>query len=193
MKVILRFLLVTSATCMFSNNTQAVTPDQNWLFHNELTGQPDTTPPIALEKFIGEWVLKDHVFESSTNGKYVADVNPNRTFIARPGNTNTSILWEEDFDGLKVDIFWTCDIETSTVYHLSNTSNNGLAFGKGPLQKNGDLDIILHYPDACNTCSRTYSFRWIAANEFSFKATIFKDDISTGDYYGAIFQRKSDK
>ena len=157
----------------------------------DATRPVDTTPQNPLEKFKGEWLLKDNIFESSTNGKYNAEVNPNRTFIALPVNTNTSILWNEDFGGgFKVDIFWTYDIETKTVYHLSNTSSNGLASGKGPLKDNGDLDIKLTYPDMCKTCYRVYSFRWKSDNEIFFRATFFQDDKLTGDYYGATFIRK---
>ena len=107
-------------------------------------------------------------------------------------NTNTSVLWNQDFDGFKVDIFWTYDIETKTVYHLSNTSNNGMAHGKGPIAENGDMDLPLIYPDACETCIRLYSFRWKSENEFDFRATFYKDDKPTGDYYGATFLRKKE-
>ncbi len=151
----------------------------------------DTAAPNPLEKFKGEWDLKGNVFENNTNGKYSAYVNPNRTFKALAVNTNTSILWSEDFVDFKVDIFWTYDIETKTVYHLSNTSTNGLASGKGPLKENGDLDIELSYPDACGDCKRIYSFRWKSDNEFHFRATLYKSNKSTGDYYGATFIRKN--
>lgn len=193
MKHFLRLILLTSIASISWDFTYANKVDK--LFFNiiqEATNSVDTMPQNPLEKFKGEWVLKDNIFESSTNGKYNADVNPNRTFIALAVNTNTSILWNEDFDGgFKVDIFWTYDIETKTVYHLSNTSTNGLASGKGPLQENGDLVIKLSYPDMCETCNRIYSFRWKSDNEFFFRATFYKDDKPTGDFYGATFFRKN--
>ena len=148
------------------------------------------TSQIPLEKFIGKWTLKDNIFESSNNGVYKADVNPNRTFIAMKVNTNTSLLWNQDFDGFKVDIFWSYDIESKTVYHLSNTVNNGLASGQGPLAENGDMDLTLIYPDACKTCTRVYSFRWKSDDEFFFRATFYQDNQPTGDFYGATFLRE---
>lgn len=150
----------------------------------------DTTPQNPLEKFRGEWVLKDNIFENSTNGKYSADVNPNRTFIAMAVNTKSSNLWNEDFDGFKVDIFWSYDEKTKTVYHLSNTTTNSLATGKGLLKENGDLDLKLSYLAACKTCYRLYTFRWKSNNEFFFRATYYKDNKATGDFYGATFLRK---
>jgi hypothetical protein len=74
-----------------------------------------------------------------------------------------------------------------TIYHLSNTSSNGEA---GAGKDNGDLDIKLSYPDMCETCNRLYSFRWKSDNEFFFRATFYKDDKPTGDFYGATFIRK---
>lgn len=150
------------------------------------------TMQYPLQKFIGEWTLKDNIFESSNEGVYKADVNPKRTFKAREVNTATSILWDQDFDGFKVDIFWSYDIETKTVYHLSNTSNNGLASGKGLIAENGDMNLTLHYPDACETCSRLYTFQWKSDDEFFFRAIINKDDKPTGDFYGATFLRKKE-
>ena len=185
-----RFLLIAVVITLSCHDAKALIENQFWALPNVRLCQPDSVPPNPFQKFIGEWVLKDNIFESSTNGEYTADVNPRRTFIAQTVATDFSILWNEDFDGLKAEIFWTYDIETNTVYHLSNTSTNGLASGKGLLRENGDLDINLIYPDACSTCLRVYSFRWKSENEFSFKATFLKDDIPTGDYYGAIFLRK---
>jgi len=191
MKYFLRLMLLTFIASIFWGYIHANIVDKQFFNILEVsTSQLDTIPQNPLEKFKGEWVLKDNIFESSTNGKYSADVNPNRTFIALAVNTNSSILWSEDFDGFKVDIFWTYDVETKTVYHLSNTSANGLATGKGPLKENGDLDIKLSYPDNCETCNRIYSFRWKSDNEFFFRATFYKDDKPTGDFYGATFIRK---
>ncbi len=166
--------------------------DGHPFFNNryEPTSILDTMPQNPLEKFKGEWVLKDNIFESSTNGEYSVDVNPKRTFIALAVNSNTSILWSEDFDGAKVDIFWSYDVESQLVYHLSNTTSNSVGFGKGPINKNGDLNITLNYPDTCETCTRVYSFRWKTDNEFFFRATFYKDDQPTGDFYGATFIRK---
>lgn len=190
MKYFLRLMLLTS-TCIWGFSYANKVDKLYFNIIQDATRPVDTTPQNPLEKFKGEWLLKDNIFESSTNGKYNAEVNPNRTFIALPVNTNTSILWNEDFGGgFKVDIFWTYDIETKTVYHLSNTSSNGLASGKGPLKDNGDLDIKLTYPDMCKTCYRVYSFRWKSDNEIFFRATFFQDDKLTGDYYGATFIRK---
>ena len=149
----------------------------------------DTTQ-YPLQKFKGEWTLKDNIFESSNEGVYKADVNVNRTFIAKAVNTSTSLLWDQDFDGFKVDIFWTYDIETKTVYHLSNTDNNRMASGKGPIAEHGDMDLTLYYPDMCETCTRVYSFRWKSDDEFFFRANFYQDGKPTEDFYGATFLRK---
>jgi len=191
MKYILRLMFLLFIASIFLGYSHVDKDDKRFVdIVNAAKSTLDTTHQNPFEKFKGEWLLKDNIFESSTNGKYSSDVNPNRTFIAMAVNTNSSILWSEDFDGFKVDIFWTYDLETKTVYHLSNTSSNGLASGKGMLKENGDLDIKLIYPDACETCIRLYSFRWKSANEFFFRATFYKDDKPTGDFYGATFIRK---
>lgn len=144
-----------------------------------------------LKPFEGEWKLKDNVWKSKSNSVYSEDVNPNRSFVARAVSPENTILWEEDFDnGAWATLLWTYHKETGRVNHISNTTDNNIGIGVGNFDDNNDLTIKIVYPNGCTNCHRIYSFHWINAGEFDFKATIYKDDKPTGDFYGCTFVRK---
>jgi catechol 2,3-dioxygenase-like lactoylglutathione lyase family enzyme len=144
-----------------------------------------------LKPFIGEWKLKDNVWKSKSNSVYKEDVNPNRSFVAKAVSPENTILWEENFDnGAWATLLWTYHKETGRVNHISNTTDNNIGIGVGEFDKNNDLTIKIVYPNGCTNCHRIYSFHWINAGEFDFKATIYKDEKPTGDFYGCTFVRK---
>jgi catechol 2,3-dioxygenase-like lactoylglutathione lyase family enzyme len=144
-----------------------------------------------LKLFEGEWKLKDNVWKSKSNSVYKEDVNPNRSFVAKAVSPENTILWEEDFDnGVWATLLWTYHRETGRVNHISNTTGNNIGIGVGEFDNNNDLTIKIVYPNGCTTCHRIYTFHWIEAGEFNFKATIYKDDKPTGDFYGGTFIKK---
>jgi catechol 2,3-dioxygenase-like lactoylglutathione lyase family enzyme len=145
-----------------------------------------------LKLFEGEWKLKDNVWKSKSDSVYKEDVNPNRSFVAKAVSPENTLLWEEDFDnGAWATLLWTYHWETGRVNHISNTTDNNIGIGVGEFDNNNDLTIRIVYPNGCTNCHRIYTFHWIEAGEFDFKATIYKDDKPTGDFYGGTFIRKA--
>jgi|GEM_PF-1990247 len=157
-----------------------------------LVGQNTIASNDKLKLFEGEWKLKDNVWKSRINSVYKEDVNPNRSFVAKAVSPENTILWEEDFDnGAWATLLWTYHKETGRVNHISNTTDNNIGIGVGEFDNNNDLTIKIVYPNGCTNCHRIYSFHWIKAGEFDFKATIFKDGEPTGDFYGGTFVKNS--
>ena len=154
--------------------------------HNQQSG----TQENPFERFKGEWVLKDDIFESDFDGVYKKDVNPNRSFMVKELGTKNSIVWIEDFDGFMVDIFWTYDFKKKQIHHLSMATD--IARGLGNFKENGNLELKLTYENGCKGCYRIYSFQWKSDSEFFFRANLFKDEKPTGDYYGGTFLKKTD-
>lgn len=148
----------------------------------------DKSQENPFEKFKGEWVLKDDIFETNFGDKYKEDVNPNRSFVVKELGTKNSVVWIEDFDGFKVDIFWTYDFKQKQVHHLS--MSNDIAKGIGEFKESGDLEIKLIYENSCENCYRIYSFQWKSENELFFRGSFYKDEKPTGDFYGGTFIRK---
>jgi hypothetical protein len=100
-------------------------------------------------------------------------------------------LWNSDFgDGFWVILLWTYHKETGRVNHISNTADNNVRIGVDEFDNNNDLKIKIVYPNGCTNCHRIFTFHWITPDEFDFKATIYKDDKLTGDFYGGTFLRK---
>ena len=156
-----------------------------------IVAQNTTASSDKLKLFEGEWKLKDYVWKSKSNSVYKEDVNPNRSFVAKTVGPENTILWEEDFDnGAWATLLWTYHKETGRVNHISNTTDNNIGIGVGEFNNNNDLTIKIVYPNGCTNCHRIYSFHWIEAGAFDFKATIYKDDKPTGDFYGGTFVKK---
>ncbi len=178
-------LLLLSVIFGFDNNVQSsLTPYKacaSFFLSYNLKENP-------FEKFIGEWEMKDDIFESNFGGEYKAEVNPNRSFIFKELGTQNSIVSIQDFDGFKVDIFWTYDSTKRQIHHLSMSDD--IAKGTGEFSENGDLELKLVYENGCENCYRIYSFRWKSENEFFFRGTFHKDEEPTGDFYGGTFIRK---
>jgi hypothetical protein len=144
-----------------------------------------------LKLFEGEWKLKNDIWKSRFDSKYNEDVNPNRSFIARAVSPENTILWNADFgSGSWAILLWTYHKGTGRVNHISNTEDNNIGIGAGEFDNNNNLKIKIVYPNGCTKCHRIYTYHWNTPDEFDFKATIYKDDKPTGDFYGATFQRK---
>jgi len=150
--------------------------------------------PSGKDKFTifeGEWKFKDDIWKTKFDGNYKEDVNPNRSFIVKAVSPKNALLWNSNFGGdAWAVLFWTYHQETGHVNHISNTTDNNVGVGVGEFNSNNDLIIKIVYPNGCKNCHRIYTFHWITLNEFEFKATIYKDDKLTDNFYGGTFLRK---
>jgi hypothetical protein len=144
-----------------------------------------------LKRFVGEWKLKDDTWTSQFDGKYSADVNPNRSFVVTSAGPENTILWKADYGGgFWATLLWTYHQKTGKVNSISNTEDNNIGIGSGEFNVGGDLVIKIVYPHGCTSCHRIYTFHWVSDDEFIFKSTIYKDGKLTDDFYGATFLRK---
>jgi hypothetical protein len=185
MKSLLKFIVVVAFLIVsfgFANKVQSGLTSDTFITSSYILQEN------PFENFIGEWVLKDDIFENNFGGEYRADVNPNRSFVAKKMGTSNSMLWVEDFAGFKVDIFWTYDFKKEQIHHLSMSDD--IAKGMGKFKENGDLELKLVYENGCEGCYRIYSFQWKSENEFFFRGKLHRDGEPTGDFYGGTFIRK---
>lgn len=160
---------------------------------NNSYGQKSTTDSIQdkLNLFVGEWKLKNDIWITKFDSSYEESVNPDRYFIAKAVSPENTILWNGDFGGGNwFIILWTYHKQAGRVNHISNTKDNNVGVGVGEFDNKNNLTIKIVYPNGCTNCHRIYTYRWIMPDEFDFKATIYKDDKATGEFYGGSFLRK---
>jgi hypothetical protein len=150
------------------------------------------TNKIKFKLFEGEWKLKGDIWKTQFGGNYKEDVNPNRSFVVKAVSPENTIMWNCDYGGgAWATLLWTYHQKSGRVNHISNTTDNNIGVGVGEFDRNNALTIKIVYPNGCTNCHRIYTFHWINANEFEFKATIYENEKPTGDFYGATLLRKS--
>lgn len=149
------------------------------------------TGGYRFTRFEGEWRLKDNIWKSKFGGNYQESVDTTRSFIVKSVSPANTLLWNSYFGGDSwAVLLWTYHQETGRVNHISNTTENNVGIGTGEFKVKNDLIIKIVYPNGCTTCHRIYTFHWISPDQFDFKATIYKDDKLTDDFYGGTFLRK---
>ncbi|MBD0332342.1 MAG: hypothetical protein ICV66_06780, partial [Chitinophagaceae bacterium] len=112
-------------------------------------------------------------------------------FVVKAVNPANTLLWNSYFGGGSwAVLLWRYHQQTGRVNHISNTTDNNVGIGTGEFNANNDLIIKIVYPNGCTTCHRIYTFHWISQDQFHFKATIYKDNKLTDDFYGRTFLRK---
>lgn len=185
MTAFLRFNL-TSLTTLFLVSFTSVTNETRTITFNI-----DTTIDVnPFKKLIGEWTLKNDLWETTFGGVYNSQKISNVIVTAEEINTKNSILFVEDLRILQAHVLWIYNFKTQEVHHLSNSTINSSATGKGKFKQNGDLELKLYFEQDCDSCYRTYAYQWKGENEFFFKATYYKENIPTGDFYSGTFIRK---
>ena len=183
-------LLVTTALLSYNyrDNTQKATIPQLTMTHNQLN-DTNATQENPFRKFIGNWGMKNGIWESSFGGKYSESIDTSRLFIAQ-SPTNQSLLWDYDLGSAKGVILWTFSGTNKEVYHLSANSYGPMAQGVGTINDNGDINLKLYFDGECPTCYRMYRYKFISSDEIYFRVTYYKDDKETGDFYGGTYVRK---
>lgn len=149
----------------------------------------DTTEN-PFQKYLGEWEMKDGIFETNFKGEYNKNIGPKRSLVAS-SPTNNSVIWNEDMGDATAIILWAFDKTKKEVYHLSANSTYPMAHGTGTITSNSDIEVKLFFAGECETCYRMYRYKFISDNEFFFRATYYKDGKETGDYYGATLVKKN--
>ena len=179
--------LLLSNTC--NDHTRTVTNPQLTAAHTQLK-DTNNTQENPFRKLIGNWSLKEGIWESSYGGKYSRSSDTSRLFIAK-SPTNQSLLWDYNLVFAKGVIMWTFNKSKEEVYHLSSNSNGPMAQGSGSISANGDVNLKLSFDGECKTCYRIYRYKFITDDEISFRANYYKDGKETGDFYGATFVKKN--
>ncbi len=146
-----------------------------------------------LEMFEGDWILKDGKWKSSFDGNARETTLSDMIISAKLIGPEYTIILSEDFGNgeLAVDV-WAYQKESKVVHVLSNNSYNNIGIGEGYFDENNSLRIKREFPNICETCYYMYEYIWVSLDEFEIKATAFKDDNPTGDFYGGTFIRKVD-
>jgi len=143
-----------------------------------------------FKRLIGEWVIKDDLWEQSYGGKYSTKLYPNNSFIAKEVNTKNQILWVETTEEWQVTMLWIYNFRNQEIHQLSSSSTNRSAYGKGKFKENGDIELKLHFEDNCKSCYVIYSYKWKPEGELYFRAIYYENDKPSGNYYGCTFIRK---
>lgn len=152
--------------------------------------ETNATQENPFRKFVGIWGMKEGIWESSFGGKYSKTIDTSFVFIAK-SPTNQSLLWNYNLFPAKGVILWTFSNTKKEVYHLSANSHGPMAQGTGTINANGDANLKLYFDEDCATCYRMYRYKFISDDEVYFRASYYKDDKETGDFYGGTFVRRS--
>lgn len=193
MRLLFNFALIFLLSMLLLSNTYPTNPQTVAISDPTILATPlnDTNAPQnPFRKFIGNWGMKEGIWESSYGGQYSKSIDTSRLFIAK-SPTNLSLLWDYNLVSAKGVILWTFNNTKKEVYHLSANSFGPMAQGAGTIDANGDVNLKLFFDGECATCYRMYRYKFISDNEIYFRVTYYKDDKETGDFYGGSYIRKS--
>lgn len=147
-------------------------------------------PENPFRSFVGEWTLKDDLWWQGNESQKNEPIKiPGHYSICKAINTENSLQWEVDATSARGHILWVYNTEKQEVNHLSSFFPNRSGVGKGKVNERGDVTLKVAFEGEGVGTYRLYTYQWISADEYTLKSVLYKDGISTGDFYGGTFIR----
>lgn len=82
-------------------------------------------------------------------------------------NTDNSLLWIVDATSSRGHIIWVYNNEKKEVEHISSFFPSRSGVGKGNVNENGDVQLIVMFEGEPANTYRKYSYTWINENEYA--------------------------
>ena len=145
-------------------------------------------PENPFKRFIGEWTLKDDMFEQG-NGQDLEQIKiPEPHTICREVNTDNSLLWVVNAPSAKGNINWSYNNSTKEVQWLSSFYSYRSGTGNGTIDENGNASFKISFEGEPEGSYRLYTYKWISDDEYEMKSWQYNaKDEPIGSYYGGTF------
>lgn len=153
-------------------------------------GASPTQRGNPLSAFIGEWTLKNDLFQQVWDGKTVETITIPKHFTkCDPINTEGSVLCVVSAGHLKGHILWVMGANRH-VHHLSHFGTERSGVGVGMLDERSNLALKISFRDEPEGTYRLYNYTWVSRDEYTMMSRQYdKHGRATGNWYGGTFIR----
>jgi hypothetical protein len=148
-------------------------------------------PENPFRKFIGEWTLKDDLWEQGDGKQPNERIKiPGHHTLCQALNTDNSLLWIVDATSGRGHIMWVYNGEQKQLDWVSSFFPARTGVGKGSVSSSGDIEVAVTFEGEPENTYRKYSYTWVNENEYVLKSFQYNtSNEPTGNFYGGTFVR----
>ncbi len=172
-------------------DARKLTIEPNTAKHIDVTFDYVSRPGNPFKKFLGEWKLKDDVWESKDEwGASQLMKIPGHHTICRELNTDNSLLWIVNATSARGHCLWVYDHAQKKVSHSSSFMPFRSGIGEGEIDADGNVRLKVTFEGEPQGTYRIYTYTWINDDEYVLASKRYDhSNKPTGDYYGGTFER----